>query len=138
MRDTYDATITVLPDKDNNSTFYLDAIRVYNPMSEEDAVASEVYEQAGEANAVTKEVRDELLDAGTFGTVSTDNIPETAGSVYIDKNNGPTQRLEFMKTWGRRTRSIWLRGRELRSILDRYSMIRCFWDLRRPPERLPG
>lgn len=100
VRDTYDATITVLPDKDNNSTFYLDAIRVYNPMSEEDAVASEVYEQAGEANAVTKEVRDELLDAGTFGTVSTDNIPETAGSVYIDKNNGPTTEIGVYEDLG--------------------------------------
>ena len=92
-RDTYDATITVLPDKDNNSTFYLDAIRVYNPMSEEDAVASEAYEQAGEANAVTKEVRDELIDARTFGTVSLEGIQETAGSVYIDKNNSSTTEI---------------------------------------------
>lgn len=93
VRDTYDATITVLPDQDGNSTFYLDAIRVYNPMSEEDAVASEAYEQAGEANAVTKEVRDELIDAETFGTVSLEGIPETAGSVYIDKNSGSTTEI---------------------------------------------
>lgn len=100
VRDTYDVTITVLPDKEGNSTFYLDAIRVYNPMSEEDAVASEAYEQAGEANAVTKEVRDELLDAETFGTVSVGNIPETAGSVYIDKSNGSTTEIGVYEDLG--------------------------------------
>lgn len=92
-RNTYDATITVLPDQDGNSTFYLDAIRVYNPMSEENAVASEAYEQAGEANTVTKEVRDELIDATTLGTVSLTGITETAGSVYIDKNSGSTTEI---------------------------------------------
>lgn len=92
-RNTYDATITVLPDKEGNSTFYLDAIRVYNPMSEEDSTASEAYEQAGEANAVTKEVRDELIDATTLGTVSLTGITETAGSVYIDKNSGSTTEI---------------------------------------------
>lgn len=92
-RNTYDATITVLPDKEGNSTFYLDAIRVYNPMSEEDSTASEAYEQAGEANAVTKEVRDELIDAATLGTVSLTGITETAGSVYIDKNSGSTTEI---------------------------------------------
>lgn len=100
VRDTYDVTITVLPDKEGNSTFYLDAIRVYNPMSEEDAVASEAYEQAGEANAVIKEVRDELLDAETFGTVSVGNIPETAGSVYIDKSNGSTTEIGVYEDLG--------------------------------------
>lgn len=100
VRDTYEATITVLPDKEGNSTFYLDAIRVYNPMSEEDAVASEAYEQAEEANAVIKEVRDELLDAETFGTVSVGNIPETAGSVYIDKSNGSTTEIGVYEDLG--------------------------------------
>lgn len=92
-RNTYDATITVLPDKEGNSTFYLDAIRVYNPMSEEDPTAAEAYEQAGEANAVTKEVRDELIDATTLGTVSLADITETAGSVYIDKNSESTTEI---------------------------------------------
>lgn len=92
-RNTYDATITVLPDKEGNSTFYLDAIRVYNPMSEEDPTAAEAYEQAGEDNAVTKEVRDELIDAKTLGTVSLADITKTAGSVYIDKNKGSTTEI---------------------------------------------
>lgn len=88
-RNTYDVTLRVLPDQDGNSTFYLDAIRVYNPMSGDDATAAAAYEQAEEANAKTKEVRDDLITAETLGTVSIDGIIENAeGSVYIDKSKG--------------------------------------------------
>lgn len=80
VRDTYDVTLTVGSDTDGNSTYYLDAIRVYNPIEETDSTVSDAYEEAGEANSKTVELRKKLLDAEDLGTV--DGMTE--GVAYID------------------------------------------------------
>lgn len=80
VRDTYDVTLTVGSDTDGNSTYYLDAIRVYNPIEETDSTVSDAYEEAGEANSKTVELRKKLLDAEDLGTVD----GTTEGVAYID------------------------------------------------------
>ena len=80
VRDTYDVTLTVGSDTDGNSTYYLDAIRVYNPIEETDSTVSDAYEDAGEANSKTVELRKKLLDAEDLGTVD----GTTEGVAYID------------------------------------------------------
>ena len=68
----------VLDDAGNpevRSTYYLDGIRVYNPLqsSEGDTIVNDAYGE-DELNAIFTEVRDLLIDAGSFGkpTESTD------------------------------------------------------------------
>ena len=66
------------------TTYYLDGIRVYNPLGVTDkeigTTAKDAYENAGEYNATSKEVRDLLLDVKSF------NVENKAqGIVFIDK-----------------------------------------------------
>lgn len=96
VRDTYDVTLTVGSDTDGNSTYYLDAIRVYNPIEESDSVVSDAYTEAGEANSKTVEVRDELIDAGSLGTVD----ETTAGVAYIDMKGGSTANIDQYENYG--------------------------------------
>lgn len=96
VRDTYDVTLTVGSDTDGNSTYYLDAIRVYNPIEESDPVVSDAYTEAGEANSKTVEVRDELIDAGSLGTVD----ETTAGVAYIDMTKGSTANIDQYEDYG--------------------------------------
>ena len=96
VRDTYDVTLTVGSDTDGNSTYYLDAIRVYNPIEESDPVVSDAYTEAGEANSKTVEVRDELIDAGSLGTVD----ETTAGVAYIDMADDSTANIDQYEDYG--------------------------------------
>lgn len=96
VRDTYDVTLTVGSDTDGNSTYYLDAIRVYNPIEESDPVVSDAYTEAGEANSKTVEVRDELIDAGSLGTVD----ETTAGVAYIDMTDDSTANIDQYEDYG--------------------------------------
>ena len=61
------------------STFYLDGIRVYNPVDTSNSVVQDAYGE--EMNAVFAEVRDSLLTAGNFG--SGDGV---SGAVYVDED----------------------------------------------------
>lgn len=79
---TYNVTIYVTSAADtaesgNRATYYIDGIRIYNPLGTDnpDTTVSTAY--GDEINASFKEVRDILLDAGSFGT--------DAGVVFIDQ-----------------------------------------------------
>lgn len=81
----YTVTITVSA-ADAAANFYLDAIRIYNPIDpegEDAAEAVEHYRADGEANADVAELRDMLLDAGTYTSGNADGVLYTDGT-----NNG--------------------------------------------------
>ena len=97
-RDTYDATVTVIGDGEGNDTYYLDAIRVYNPLNGEDPIVSAAYADANEADAVSEEVRQTLIDASTVdgditelidGTVYIDSLGESTSEIGTYVSNGP-------------------------------------------------
>lgn len=78
---TYTVTIKVTTAAEGRSTYYLDGIRVYNPLSgeqEEDSTVSDAYKE--EVGAAFIEVRDILL---TNDSISQD--ANVAGAVFIDK-----------------------------------------------------
>lgn len=76
--------------------FYLDAIRIYDPTGNENAVANDAYVKDGEGYPLYLEVRDEIISAGSFGeditvTTSVDGesvsaTTEVGGIVFIDGN----------------------------------------------------
>lgn len=89
---TYRVKITVMPaivaeDGSSRGTYYLDGIRVYNPLgiAPTDPVVKQAYTQAGEYNASYKKVRDILLDAKTFNASDVND-----GAVFIDKSKDGT------------------------------------------------
>lgn len=69
------------------SVFYLDAIRIYDPMgtsqaeNEEFNEANAAYNEDGEANAYTASIRDYILQAGQL------DVSETYGAVWVDTIN---------------------------------------------------
>ena len=86
---TYTVKLTVIATTDDadfdgvdktRSTYYLDGIRVYNPLGNVDQVVKEAYGD-GELNAAFAEVRDILLDAGNF----TAEGAAVNGVVFIDQ-----------------------------------------------------
>lgn len=82
---TYTVKLKVRSTSDGRSTYYLDAIRVYNPiqgMEGYDANVDQAYGDAGEANAVFQEVRDILIDSNSL----TAGQSNGSGVVFIDKN----------------------------------------------------
>lgn len=81
----YTVTITVSA-ADAAANFYLDAIRIYNPIDpegEDAAEAAEHYRADSEANADVAELRGMLLDAGNYTSGKADGILYTDG-----KENG--------------------------------------------------
>ena len=81
---TYTVQLKVRSTSDGRSTYYLDGIRVYNPiqgLEGSDANVDQAYGDAGEANAVFQEVRDILLDSSSL----TAEQNEVTGAVFIDK-----------------------------------------------------
>ena len=86
---TYEVTINVVTvSAEKRGIYYLDGIRVYNPLGKVDAnsTAGKAYEEAGESNAQYIKVRDILLDAKSFGEIS----EEKNGVVFIDKSENKT------------------------------------------------
>ena len=85
--DSYEVTITVAKnvlvgtEYEERNTFYLDAIRVYNPLGDKNAVANAAYEADKELNPVEKEIRDMIINQGSFSSVG--DFPYE-GCVYID------------------------------------------------------
>lgn len=101
-RDTYDVTITVIKakDKDAKGTYYLDAIRVYNPVDENaDLNVKEAYTEAKEDNAVTATVREYMLNASNWTTDENGNkvLP---GAVYVDKYQDSTYQIGDYEDYG--------------------------------------
>ena len=87
---TYTVKLTVAATSDGRSTYYLDGIRVYNPLSSEqeaDSTVSGAYDD--EVGAVFTEVRDILID-----TANVDEDAGTAslsGAVFLDKHGDNTE-----------------------------------------------
>lgn len=82
--------------QDNSYTFYLDAIRVYNPANPlgnayEDI--KDVYLEDGEFNPQFKEIRDILLNANNTSAVT------EIGAVFVD-GNGTLTDIEDYKAYG--------------------------------------
>ena len=91
----YKVKLTVASTSDGRSTYYIDGIRVYNPLSESQKTDSTVSEAYGdELGATFIEVRDILLDAAGLETDADGNviIPDTTltGAVFLDGTNGNT------------------------------------------------
>ena len=85
----YTLTLYVTTAAENRATYYLDGVRVYNPIQpkEEDAVVKEAYGAAGELGASFQSVREILLTAEDFDP-TTNNT--TDGVVFIDQDGTTT------------------------------------------------
>lgn len=93
---TYTVKLTVLGNstsenkEDGTAAYYLDGIRVYNPLgkvNDLNTTEGKAYDQAGELNAKYIKVRDILIDAKTFqGKDTFDTIKDdVSGTVFIDR-----------------------------------------------------
>lgn len=83
---TYEVTIKVVPvSAENRGTYYLDGIRVYNPLGTVDAnsTAGKAYKEAEESNAQYIQVRKDLLDSTKVQSIDT----SIQGSLFIDKSD---------------------------------------------------
>lgn len=79
---TYEVTIMVSPiTSENRLVYYLDGIRVYNPL-QGNVTAEEIYQEVGEGNAQYIQVRKDLLDTSKVTAIDS----EISGSVFIDKS----------------------------------------------------
>lgn len=82
--------------QDNSYTFYLDAIRIYDPANPGGAnykEIEEVYEKDGEFNPQFMEIRDILLDANNTSEVT------EIGAVFVD-GNGTLTDIEDYEAYG--------------------------------------
>lgn len=85
---TYTVKLTVAATSDGRSTYYLDGIRVYNPLSYEQEADSTVSGAYGdEVGAVFMEVRDILIDTAN---VDEDGTASLSGAVFLDKHGDDT------------------------------------------------
>lgn len=85
---TYTVKLTVAETSDNRSTYYLDGIRVYNPLSYEQEADSTVSGAYGdEVGAVFTEVRNLLIDNAN---VDEDGTASLSGAVFLDKHGEST------------------------------------------------
>lgn len=89
--DEYTVTITVLgntgtEENQSNTKFYLDAIRVYDPLGKENETANEAYEKDKEKTPYIQEVRNMLIDKGTFDSTADNETGDAGvfGFVYVD------------------------------------------------------
>ena len=86
---TYTVKLTVAATSDGRSTYYLDGIRVYNPLSSEqeaDSTVSGAYDD--EVGAVFTEVRDILIDNAN---INEDGTASLSGAVFLDKHKDNTE-----------------------------------------------
>lgn len=94
----YTVTITVSA-ADKTANFYLDAIRIYNPIDPEGEDAAEAaanYRADSEANADVTELRGMLLDAGTYTSGNADGILYTDGrenGTAVYEEEGPNNEV---------------------------------------------
>lgn len=86
---TYTVKLTVASKSDDRSTYYIDGIRVYNPLSSEqeaDSTVSDAY--SDEIGAVFTEVRDILIDSAS---VDDEGNGKLDGVVFLDKDGDSTK-----------------------------------------------
>lgn len=85
----YKVTIMVTTAAEGRSTYYLDGVRVYNPIQglEEDQLVQDAYGADHELNAVFQEVRDILVDRTNLP--EGDELPNDS-VVFIDQVDGQT------------------------------------------------
>lgn len=82
---TYEVTIKVVTvSKENRGIYYLDGIRVYNPLKG-NQTAEDAYDKANEANAKYITVRSGLIDTTNTSVITS----KMEGSVFIDKVANP-------------------------------------------------
>lgn len=92
---TYTVKLTVLGNstsenkEDGTAAYYLDGIRVYNPLGQVNdlnTTEGKAYDKAGELNAKYIKVRDILIDAKTLKGDTFDTIKyDVSGTVFIDR-----------------------------------------------------
>lgn len=70
-----------------NANFYLDAIRIYNPLGFGNEEANKQYGVDGELNAQIQEVRNILIDSNSFTAGGTTDTDKKFGIVFVDTNN---------------------------------------------------
>lgn len=101
---TYKVKLQVMSNTEGASKYYLDGIRIYNPINTEDIAADDMdalaaesaYQLAGEAGPVVTEVRDLLLKANALttgtsanGMVYLDNVTESTNNIAQYEKDGP-------------------------------------------------
>ena len=92
-------TVTLTPGTNEGFTFYLDAIRVYNPMGSSNETANAAYTTDKEINASVVEVRDTILnDAESYAssankTLYVDNEAEAVTDLSKYESIGPNNEL---------------------------------------------
>lgn len=76
---TYTVTVYVAPSNTmtENCTFYLDALRIYNPLGFDNDTANKAYETDKEKDLYTKEIRNLLIEQGELSSFE-------EGFVYVD------------------------------------------------------
>lgn len=105
---TYKVELQVASAGGENSSYYLDAIRIYNPIdpgSSDAEEANDAYAQAGEANPIVQEVRDLLINAEDLtggngevnGIVYLDNMPDGTDSIDDYEKDGPKNEVYLSK-----------------------------------------
>lgn len=131
---TYTVQLKVRSTSDGRSTYYLDGIRVYNPiqgLEGSDANVDQAYGDAGEANAVFQEVRDILLDSASLTSGQT----EVNGTVFIDKTesgttNSSTDAIGTYEDYGAKNEVYLATGQGIAFEVD--PSMTCYLGLRAP------
>ena len=118
---TYQVTIMVTTGaaKENRFAFYLDGIRVYNPLAEDakDTTVEDAY--GDEMQAVFGSVRQMLLDAGSF----TGETGEGTGFVFLDRlpdeeNSGSTNVIGVYEAYGPKNEVYLAKGQAIAFKVD--------------------
>lgn len=131
---TYTVKLKVRSTSDRRSTYYLDGIRVYNPiqgLEGSDSNVDQAYGDAGEANAVFQEVRDILIDSASLTSGQT----EVKGTVFIDKTesgttNSSTDAIGTYEDYGAKNEVYLATGQGIAFEVD--PSMTCYLGLRAP------
>lgn len=131
---TYTVKLKVRSTSDRRSTYYLDGIRVYNPiqgLEGSDSNVDQAYGDAGEANAVFQEVRDILIDSASLTSGQT----EVNGTVFIDKTesgttNSSTDAIGTYEDYGAKNEVYLATGQGIAFEVD--PSMTCYLGLRAP------
>lgn len=116
----YTLTLYVTTAAKERATYYLDGVRVYNPIQglEEEAVVKEAYGNAGELGASFRAVRDILIHAKNFNPIN----EEVEGAVFIDqvgnKTGVPTKEIGTYEDYGPKNEVYLAKGQSIAFQVD--------------------